>query len=415
MNVFNALKDKVIKRTALVGTIGIGYVGRAFGEGTAEAGYNVIGYGRRRGPVAEINKLHISRFHATTSTKNLAGCDIIAICVPTPVLEDKTPDLTAVREAAASVARILRPGQLIVLESSVAPGTTRKVVLPILQETGLTVEEDFFLAFSPERIDPGNQNFPFTKIPKVVAGYGERSTSLVYEFYSRIVTLAYAVSSLETAEMAKILENTFRLVNISLVNELKTYTSAIGVDIWEVINAAKTKPFGFLAHYPGPGIGGHCIPVDPHYLREDAERLGIPLTLISSASSVNDRQPHQVAEKARQLLQEITPAASSARVMLLGIAYKRNVNDLRESPAFPLWRALEKEQITVSYHDPYIPRYNGSRSMPLTKRVISQHDLMIVVTDHSDIPYQKLLESGVSILDTRGVYNGTKRENLYHV
>jgi len=171
----------------------------------------------------------------------------------------------------------LRPGQLIVLESSVAPGTTRKVVLPILQETGLTVEVDFFLAFSPERIDPGNQNFPFTKIPKVVAGYGERSTSLVYEFYSRIVTLAYAVSSLETAEMAKILENTFRLVNISLVNELKTYTSAIGVDIWEVINAAKTKPFGFLTHYPGPGIGGHCIPVDPHYLREDAERLGIPL------------------------------------------------------------------------------------------------------------------------------------------
>ena len=414
-NMYNSLLDKIDRKKAKIGLIGIGYVGRAIGEGAARAGYTVIGFGRRNEPVEHINSKHIKEFTATTHFEDLSSCDIICSCVPTPVNEDKTPDLEPLISSTKRLANILKKGQLIVIESSIAPGMTRSVVLPILNESGLVPEEDYFLAYSPERIDPGNPQFSFSDIPKVVSGYGEQSCQLAYEWYSRIVVSAHKVSSMEAAEFSKILENTFRLINISLVNELQIYAEAIGVNMWEVVQAASTKPFAFMPHYPGPGIGGHCIPVDPHYLRQDAEQRGIKLSMIEAASNVNDNQPKTVAKKSLSIVNSKKHNGTQPRILLIGITYKPDVDDLRESPALRIWNYLTKQNAIVDYHDSHISEYNGKKSIPLSHEVIKSYDLAVIVSNHSNIDYSLLHEAGIPILDTRNVYNGSGGSHVYHL
>lgn len=412
---YKTLVDRIDRKKSKIGLIGIGYVGAAIGEGAARAGYTVIGFGRRQGPVDMLNKRGIQGFSATTRFEDLADCDIVCSCVPTPVNEDKTPDLEPIITSTKQLTKILRKGQLIVIESSIAPGMTRSVVLPILNKSGLVPEKDYFLAYSPERIDPGNPQYSFSDIPKVVSGYGEKSCQLAYEWYSRIVTRAHKVSSLEAAEFSKILENTFRLINISLINELQTYADAIGVNMWEVVQAASTKPFAFLPHYPGPGIGGHCIPVDPHYLRQDAEQRGIRLSMIEAASNVNDNQPKTVAKKSLSIIHKHKSNGEKPRILLIGITYKPDIDDLRESPALRIWSYLTKQDAVVDYHDTHISEYNGKKSLPLSPEVLSSYDLAVIVSNHSNIDYSLLHDAGIPILDTRNVYNGSGGKHVYHL
>lgn len=415
MSLYNTLLQDIIHKSARIGTVGIGYVGRAVGEGAAYAGYPVVGFGRTKSSVDKINQLNIPGFSATNKFEELASCQIICICVPTPVHEDKTPDLEPLIDATTRVAKILKKGHLVIIESSIAPGTTRTEALPILEKTGLTVERDYFLAFSPERIDPGNPNYSFRNIPKVVAGYGELSANLAYEFYKNVVVETHLVSSLEVAEMSKILENTFRLVNISLINEIAQYTRKIGIDIWEVIDAAKTKPFGFMAHYPSPGIGGHCIPVDPHYLRMDAQRLGIDLTLVAQAGKINDMQPDIVVNKAMNIVSETNGIKEDHHALIVGITYKPDVPDLRESSALTIWKKFEENGYTVDYHDPYIETYGSKKSIFLTPDALKKYDIVVIVTNHSVVDYNQLKSDSHAILDTRNVYPRSANGNLYRL
>lgn len=405
--------EKIQRKKASVGLIGVGYVGEAIGRAAAEQGYDVRGYARTSKSIEHINSKQIERFSASTDISYIKNCDVICVCVPTPVTEEKLPDLSPLREALGKVARFLKKGQLVVIESSIAPGTTRGVALPILEKSGLLVERDFFLAFSPERIDPGNSEFRFSDIPKVVAGVGDRSALLAYAFYSHIVVSAHLVSSVEVAEMSKILENTFRLVNISLINELSAYTRDIGIDIHEVLHAASTKPFGFVPHYPGPGIGGHCIPVDPYYLLQDARGRGIELGLIDRAGKVNSKQPEKVVSEALSVISKTNGKRKKHRVLLVGVSYKANISDTRESAATSIWNLLEKRGVAVSYYDPHVPDFQGSYSMDPDEDVMSRYDLIIIVTDHSQIDYSRLASFDVPILDTRGVYFDNSYPHVY--
>lgn len=395
------LIEKIQKKEAKIGLVGVGYVGSALGIGAATKGFDVIGYGRSEESIEKIRRLSIPRFAATTRFEDLSACDVICVCVPTPVHEDKTPDLEPLSQALLKTSQILRSGMLVVIESSIAPGTTRKFALPILERTGLKAESDFFLGYSPERIDPGNNQYIFSNIPKVVAGLGPDSRQVTYEFYKQIVDEVHPVSSLEAAEMSKILENTFRLVNISLVNEIADYTKEIGVDIWEVIDAASTKPFGFLKHYPGPGIGGHCIAVDPYYLLRDSSEHGIPLKILNQATRVNEIQPLKVVHQARQILNEINPKKKEYKVLLVGVTYKPDVSDTRESPALAIWELLKEVGVDVSYHDPFVPAINGKESLSSLDRRVKQFDLIIITTKHTNIDYQFLAGYRVPILDTQ--------------
>lgn len=411
---YTQLVTKIADKKARVGLVGIGYVGLALGEGAANKGFIVIGYGRRSEKVAEVNELHIPNFTATTNLEALKEADIVAICVPTPVNEDLSPDFGPVIDASEKVAKILRPGQLIIVESSISPGTTRNLVLPILQKSGLVAEKDFFLAHSPERIDPGNEKYPFSNIPKVVAGLSPLSTELTRLFYQPIVPFVSIVSSLETAELTKMFENTYRFVNIGLVNEMTNYTEALGIDMWEVIRAASTKPFGFMPHYPGPGIGGHCIPVDPHYIREDAKKRGIKLRLIEAATTINQNQPKKVVSHALSLLNSNGHKAPH-EVLLLGITYKPDVPDLRESPAITIWELFKKKGVRVNYHDPHIPEYNGSKSIQLSLEAIKKNHMVVLITNHSSIDYPLLLSYNIPILDTRNVFAGINNSHIYRL
>ena len=413
MKPFVALVQKIQKKRAIIGVVGIGYVGSALGLAAAAAGFNVIGFGKTKVNIDKINNLKHKRFFATHRMSELAKCDIICICVPTPIYKNKKPDLRALRSATGNVARFLRAGQLITIESSVAPGTTKNIVLPLLLSSHLGIEKDFFLAFSPERVDPGNKQYRFTNIPKVVAGVGPYSKKLAVKFYERIVQKVVPVSNLETAEMVKMLENTFRFINISFINELTNYTNILNIDMWEVVNAAATKPFGFLAHYPGPGVGGHCIAVDPYYILHDAKKRGIKLNMIREAGKLNDLQPARVVERALEILKKKgTKKGAKKKILLIGVTYKPNVSDTRESAALHIWSLLHKYGHTISYHDPYIPQINGSSSQLLSKELIEKNDLVIIATHHGSINYHAILESNTPILDTRNVFN---KHNVPHV
>ena len=415
MNYSKKLSDKIKDRSAVIGVIGVGYVGTVLVDGARNAGFNAIGFTRNELTAIRINEKKIPNYTATSDNNNLLKCDIICICVPTPIHEDKTPDLEPFKSALLKTVEFLHPGTLVIVESTVAPGTTRKLALSILETSRLKSEKDFFLSFSPERVDPGNIKYNIYNTPRVVAGLSKNSEKLVSKFYKTFVKSVISVSSLETAEMSKILENTFRLVNISLINELLNYTNALGIDLWEVIKASSTKPFGFMPHYPGPGVGGHCIPVDPYYLLSDARKRGIPLTIVEDAGRVNEEQPKKVVTKTLEILKKTNGHKTTHKVLLLGLSYKKDINDHRESASLKIWKLLEENKSTVSYHDPHVPSWNGNKSEDLSDELILENDVIIIATDHGSVDYSMLTKHQKPILDTRKVLHKNGYSFIYEI
>jgi UDP-N-acetyl-D-glucosamine dehydrogenase len=426
---FGTLRGRIEARTAKVGIIGLGYVGLPLARTFTAREYPVLGFDVDAAKVAKLRRnesyiAHITPdvlremrargFEATDDFTRLADADAVIICVPTPLTESREPDLTYVVKSAEAVAKFLRPGQLVVLESTTYPGTTRKVVLPILAATGLRVGRDFFLAFSPEREDPGNPQFSTPTIPKVVGGLDEKAADLACALYGRAVVNVVRVSSPEVAEACKILENTYRAVNIALVNELKVLYDRMGIDVWEVIDAAKTKPFGFQAFYPGPGLGGHCIPIDPFYLTWVARQYGLTTRFIELAGEVNTAMPGYVISRVTDALNEAGKPVKGSKVLLLGMAYKKNVDDARESPAIEILDLLLNKGAEVAYNDPHVPKLQQMRhyphlrlaSQPLTAEYLASRDAVVVVTDHSAYDWDFVLGHAPLVIDTRNATKG---------
>jgi UDP-N-acetyl-D-glucosamine dehydrogenase len=425
----DALAGRLAAGKAVVGVVGLGYVGLPLSLCASEAGFRVIGFdidlervgqlNEGRSPLRHIEGAKIAatraggRFAATSDPSRLAEADAVLICVPTPLGPHREPDLSFVEKTSRMLAKVLRPGQLVVLESTTYPGTTRDVVKPILEASGLRSGVDFFLAYSPEREDPGNADFGTTHIPKVVAGDGADALRLASALYDRFVCRTVSVSSLETAEAVKLTENIFRAVNIALVNELKVVFTALGVDIFEVVDAAKTKPFGYMPFYPGPGLGGHCIPIDPFYLAWKARELGIGTRFIELAGEVNTSMPHYVIKRLRAEIDlRFGKGLSRARILIVGIAYKKNVDDMRESPSLTIIERLDGAGARVDYHDPYVPiipptrRHAflaGKASVPLEGHNLARYDAVVIVTDHDNLDYAALLQYSKLIIDTRNV------------
>jgi len=418
---------RVQTRSARLGIVGLGYVGLPLMVAFGEAGFRCLGVdldplkckalrgGRSYLPdVADetIRRLiEGGRLATSCDYGGLREADAIVICVPTPVYRDKRPDMTEVLRAGEAVGRVLRPGQLVVLESTCYPGTTEDTLRPSLErESGLGASRDFWLAFSPERIDPGNQKFGLANTPKVVGGIDPVSTELAAALYSHIVPEVIKVSSPREAEMSKLIENVFRHVNIALANELAIISERLGIDFWEAVEAASTKPFGFMAFYPGPGVGGHCIPVDPHYLTWKARECEMPLRLIDTAGQINDSMPYLVVERVVDEVNRLGLSIRGSRVLLLGVSYKRGVGDVRESPGLRIMELLESKGAEVSYHDPYVPQlqWNGKvvSSAPLSKEVLSSQTCVVLVTDHN-YDLDLVLKASALLIDTR---NAVKRD-----
>lgn len=409
----------------VAGVIGLGYVGLPTALEAAKAGWSVIGFDIDKGRTEALNSAHshvedvadetlkamidAHRFDATTNFRKLGDCDVILICVPTPINRSKEPDLGAVVSATRAVAQSLRKGQLVVLESTTYPGTTVEVCKPILEESGLTAGKDFHLAFAPERLEPGNNKFLLTDVPKVVGGLTEPCTSAAVEFYGSFLKHLVPVSSPTTAEMVKIYENVFRCVNIAFVNELAMLCNRMGLDIWEVIDAAKTKPYGFMPFYPGPGLGGHCIPVDPHYLAWKARYYDFHVQFIELAAGINDAMPYFVVERVSTAMNEMRRCLNGSRVLVLGVSYKKDVGDLRESPALKVLELLRERGADLSYHDPHVAtlelehegRLFHMESVPLSVETLRQTDCVVVVTDHSAIDWRMVADHSKLVVDTR--------------
>jgi UDP-N-acetyl-D-glucosamine dehydrogenase len=421
------LKRKIERRQAVSAVCGLGYVGLPLVRAVATEGYNVIGFDIDPEKVSQLNAgksyiHHIAsetiatlvskgRFSATKDFHRIREADIISICVPTPLNKNREPDLSYVVCTATNVADNARPGQLIVLESTTYPGTTIEVVGTILADRGLRSGRDIFLAFSPEREDPGNAEYDTTTIPKVIGGDGPEALDLAKAFYGSFVRQIVPVSSPNTAEAVKLTENIFRAVNIALVNELKVIFSKMGIDVWEVIEAAKTKPFGFMPFYPGPGLGGHCIPIDPFYLTWKAREFEISTRLIELAGEINTAMPSYVIGRlAEELDLRFRKGLNGAKILVVGLAYKKNVGDLRESPALKLIELFEKRGTTVAYYDPYIPQIPPTREhralahrcgVPFEPETIASFDAAVIATDHDAVDYGMLLEHSKLVIDTR--------------
>jgi UDP-N-acetyl-D-glucosamine dehydrogenase len=426
------LKEKIEHGEARCGVIGLGYVGLPLALEFARAGMHVTGIDldERKIEAIKAGKSYIvdvsdeeiaeqvgaGRFEATTEFSVIRDLDTINICVPTPLRKTKDPDLTYVVSAVNEIRKHLRPGQLVILESTTYPGTTDEVVRPALEASGLKVGEDFCLAFSPERIDPGNAVYNTRNIPKVVGGMTPVCSELAKALYERSVDTVVAVSSPHVAEMVKLLENTFRSVNIGLVNEIALMCSALKIDVWEVIDAAKTKPFGFMAFYPGPGLGGHCIPIDPFYLSWKARMNGFDARFIELAGYINESMPRFVVEKITDALNRDAKSVRGARVHVLGVAYKAGVNDVRESPALTVMKLLADKGAVLSYTDPYVPalREEGLSmdSLPLTNGSMQHIDCAVVLTDHREIDYGAILETVPVLVDTRNALRGVQSEKI---
>jgi UDP-N-acetyl-D-glucosamine dehydrogenase len=429
-SLFSTLKDRIARHEARVTTVGLGYVGLPLALTISETGFPTTGLDLNEARVAAINAgervisyfaedrirnaVAGGRFAATHDFATLAEADVILICVPTPLSPAREPDLNYVLRAVDGIAGWLRPGQLVVLESTVWPGATATVVRPILERGGLRAGEDFFLAFSPEREDPGNHSFETRTIPKVVGADDARSRDLIDLFYSQIVTQTVPVSSLATAEAVKLAENSFRTVNIALVNEMKVALEAMGVDVWEVVRAAATKPFGYMPFYPGPGIGGDCIPVSPAYLSWRARNVGSALPIVDLARANNDNAPDMIAGRvAVELSKHGGRSITGARVLILGIAYKRDVEDTRVSPALAILKRLEAMGAACDFHDPYFPvmpltrddpDLAGRRSVALTEEAVAGYDAVLVATDHTRVDYPLVARSARLLLDTRNAF-----------
>ncbi len=406
-----------------VGVVGLGYVGLPLSVEIARSGLRAVGFDVDPEVVDGINGgashiedvtgeelaeiLATGRLEATTDMARLAECDAISISVPTPLSKTQDPDVSFVIAASEAVAAALRPGQLVVLESTTYPGTTREVLLPALEATGLEVGKDFFLCFSPERVDPGNPVWKTKNTPKVIGGVTAACTEAGLAVYERCIDTMIAVSSTEAAEMVKILENTFRAVNIAMVNEVALIADRLDVDVWEVIEAAATKPFGFMKFTPGPGLGGHCIPVDPHYLAWKMRTLDYRTRFIELASEINAEMPQFVVGKVRAALNAGKKAVNGSRILVLGVAYKRDVNDVRESPALDIIGLLAADGAEVDYHDPFVPvlAEDGANlsSIALTDQALTEADAVVIVTDHTDIDYARVLERAAVVVDARHV------------
>lgn len=415
---------KLNERRAIVGVIGLGYVGLPLAVEFARGGLKVVGFDLDQSRVDEINDglsyipdvpaemvaalVERGKLSAATDFTHLAETDAVIICVPTPLRKTKEPDISYILAAAEQVKMYIHSPQLVVLESTTYPGTTEEVLLPMLEETGLTLDKDFYLAFSPERVDPGNRQFQTHNIPKVVGGVSALSTDIAAALYQTIVNEVHKVSSARVAETAKLLENTYRSVNIGLVNEMAQLCYHLGIDSWEVIEAAATKPFGFMAFYPGPGIGGHCIPLDPHYLSWKARLHGFEARFIGLAEEVNSHMPRHVVQLVQDGLNAQGKPVRGSRILVLGVAYKRDINDVRESPALGIVDQLLHKGGEVSYHDPFISKMTvdgrGSlSSVALTDEVLSACDCAVIVTDHSDVDYSRVLKLAPLVVDTRNV------------
>jgi UDP-N-acetyl-D-glucosamine dehydrogenase len=421
------LHSLIENQAARIGIIGLGYVGMPLAMAAIDGGFHALGFDINAKRVAQINRgesfiarisnerlqgaLKSGRLAATANFDRLSEPDVLIIAVPTPLSKYREPDLSFVVSSTKAIARYLRAGQLIVLESTSYPGTTRQVIKPLLEASGLVSGKDFYLAFSPEREDPGNENFSTRTIPKVVAGEDELALSLADALYSRIVKRTIRVSTLDTAEAVKLTENIFRAVNIALVNELKVIFSAMGIDIWEVVDAAKTKPFGYMPFYPGPGLGGHCIPIDPFYLTWKAREFGIATRFIELAGQINIEMPRYVVAKLAEALDARSGRGlKGARILIIGMAYKKNVEDTRESASLTLAELIEERGATVDYHDPFVPvipptrehaTLQGRRSIAFTSEAIGRYDATLIATDHDAIDYALLAKTSKLVIDTR--------------
>jgi UDP-N-acetyl-D-glucosamine dehydrogenase len=419
----DVLLGKIKERTACVGVVGLGYVGLPLAVEFAKAGFRVIGYDVSERVVTQLNEgvshiqdvsssdvaqqIEAGKLEATTDESRLAEMDVVLIAVPTPLSKTRDPDMTFVLASSDAIARNCRPGMLVVLESTTYPGTTRELMQPKLEQKGLVVGEDIFLAFSPERVDPGNKVWNTKNTPKVVGGITHACTEMAVALYASCLDTVVPVSSSETAELTKLLENTFRAVNIAMVNEMAMVCDRLGVNVWEVVDAAATKPFGYMKFLPGPGIGGHCIPLDPHYLAWKMRTLNYKTRFIDLASEINSEMPAMVAEKVSRALNDDRKSVNGSRVLVLGVAYKRDVDDVRESPALDVIRLLELDGADVVYHDPYVPviREDGHARMgvELTDKELERADAVVIITDHSSVDYQRVLDLASVIVDTRNV------------
>lgn len=423
------LKTLIKRKKIKVGIIGLGYVGLPLAVETADKGAEVIGFDINKKRVAQVNNgistindvessvlrklTKNKKIKATTDLKQLKACDIILICVPTPVDENKEPDLKPVINSTREIAKTLRKGQLVILKSTTYPETTEKVILPILSETGLKVGQDFYLAFCPERIDPGNKRFGVVNTPTVIGGVTKKCTELATLFYSQFVSEVYPVSSPRTAEMTKILENTFRNVNIALVNEFAQLCERMGgIDIWEVIEAAKSKPFGYMPFYPGPGVGGHCIPIDPYYLSWKAREYDFHTVFIELSARINEDMPYFVVSKIINALSKSGVCPSKAKVLLLGMAFKKDISDLRDSPAIKVYKIIKPRVRLVKYNDLHVPEMlidnTKIQSVRLTSKELKKYDAAVILTDHSAYNYNFIIKNSQLIIDTR---NAIKKKN----
>ena len=419
------LIEKVEGRTAVIGVIGLGYVGLPLAVEKAKAGFTVIGFDIQEQRVKMVNEGHnyigdvvnedleqlakSGKLQATTDFESLRECDVVAICVPTPLDVFKQPDLSYVIRSTEEIAKRLHNDMLVVLESTTYPGTTEDVMKPILEETGLVCGKDFYLAFSPERVDPGNLRFKTKNTPKIVGGYGDLSTKIAKSLYEKVLDASvFTVSSPKEAEMAKVLENTFRIVNIALINEMAIVSERMGINLWEVIDAAATKPFGFMPFYPGPGVGGHCIPIDPFYLTYIARKYDYHTRLIEAAGEINDAMPQYVVERLMKLLNLERKCLNGAKIIMLGIAYKGDIDDMRESPALKVLELLEGAKAEVTVIDPYVTAFKWKDGLritdPLQRDQLGEADAVVITTAHKNgVDYRTVCEEARLVFDTKNI------------
>ncbi len=423
------LKQKIDARDLVVGVVGVGYVGLPLCTEMGRAGYHVVGFEVNAAKVDALNRgvsyigdvsdtdlralVGEGRLEATTDFSRLAECDAISICVPTPLNKTKDPDVSYVVKAAESISEHLHPGTIVVLESTTYPGTTRDLVLPRLERSGYRVGVDFFLAFSPERVDPGQTIYTIRNTPKVMGGVTPACTDIATRLYRAFIEQVVPVSSTEVAETVKLLENTFRAVNIGLVNETAIICRKLGMDVWEVIDAAATKPFGFMPFYPGPGLGGHCLPIDPLYLSWLLKSLNYNARFIELASDINGKMPYVVVDIVGDALNEQSKAFKGSSVLILGVAYKRDIGDIRESPALDIIAVLQEKHCSVSYHDPYVPEITvGNRvltSEPIDGDRLEAYDCVVITTDHRCFDYQDIVDRSRLVVDTRNATRAVAR------
>ena len=426
-----ALRERIVTKTARVGVLGLGYVGLPLAVEFAHAGFDVVGIDVQQSKVDQFNSGHSyvkdvkddvfrplvesGKLRATSDYSIIRELDTVDICVPTPLRKTKDPDMSYVVAASDAIAEHMHPGLLVMLESTTYPGTTDELVLPKLQDRGFSVGKDFFLCFSPERVDPGNPKYQTSNIPKVVGGITPACTELGALFYKQALETVVPVSSTRVAEMVKLLENTFRMINIGLVNEMALMCDRMNIDVWEVIDAAATKPFGFMPFYPGPGLGGHCIPIDPFYLSWKSKEAGIEARFIELAGYINGRMPEFVIEKVQHALNDASKPVRGSRIHILGTAYKRNIDDVRESPALDIILLLQRLGATVTYSDPFIPKIQINGATLESQEVlpcVEAADCVVVVTDHTGIDYASVVEKSKLIVDTRNALKGFRSEKI---